>query len=132
MIEAVRTGSSVECWGRVQDDLELSVPFIETGPVIEGAFAQELQSRSGRRGRGARGLPPGLSPLMEPAAAGGVPETFFNNARFREQLLTLGDRLAGDAATFYKDGIRLAPGKTPRCVMGLYRRGLSYITENLL
>ena len=91
----------------------------------------ELQSRSGRRGRGARGLSPGLSPLTEPAAAGGAPETFFNNARFREQLLTLGDRLDGDAAAFYKDGIRLAPGKVPRRVMGFYRRGLSWTGATL-
>ena len=52
-IEAARgSGPSLECWGRTQDDLDLSVLFIGANVVTEGAFAHELPGRASKRGRG--------------------------------------------------------------------------------
>jgi len=52
-IEAARgSGPSLECWGRTQDDLDLSVLFIGANVVTEGAFALELPGRASKRGRG--------------------------------------------------------------------------------
>ena len=60
------------------------------------------------------------------------PDTSFDNPKFKEQLLSLLNRLPGYVEGFYKDGIRLAPSKVPRCVMGIYRRGLNCVLELLL
>ena len=58
VVEAVRVGSTIECWGRVQDDLGLSVLVLGRNSLVEGAFARELSCRLNRRGRGpARRIP---------------------------------------------------------------------------
>ena len=61
VVEAVRAGNTIECWGRVgrvQDDLGLSVLVLGTNSLVEGAFARELSCRLNRRGRGsARRIP---------------------------------------------------------------------------
>ena len=130
-MRAVRAGSTIGCWGRVQDDLGLSVLVLGRNFLVEGAFARELSCRLNRRGRGsARRIPTtgARAPADEVPA---FPGTSFDNPKFKEQLLSLHNRLPGDVEGFYKDGIRLAPNKVPRCVMGIYRRGLNCVLELL-
>ena len=52
VVEAVRAGSTIECWGRVQDDLGLSVLVLGRNSLVEGAFARELSCSLNKRGRG--------------------------------------------------------------------------------
>ena len=134
LIEAARgSGPFLECWGRTQDDLDLSVLFIGADVVTEGAFAHELPARASKRGRGFANRLPTTEGRAPPLASDSVfPDTSFDNPGFRAALRSLPAPLLGGASDFYQDGFRLAPNKIPRCVMGLYRRGLNYVVESLL
>ena len=132
LIEAVRDHGPLECWGRIQDDLESSVLFLGTSAVTEGAFGIDLPSRFSSRGKGLANRLPALGPRTAAADNEVLPDTSFNNSRFREGLRSLPTSFSSDASSFFKDGIRLAPNKVPRGVMGLYRRGLSFVLEHLL
>ena len=133
-IEAARgSGPSVECWGRTQDDLDLSVLFIGADVITEGAFAHELPGRASKRGRGFANRLPTTEGRAPPLASASLfPDTSFDNPGFRAALRSLPTPFLGNSADFYRDGFRLAPNKIPRCVMGLYRRGLHYVVESLL
>ena len=132
LIEAVRDHGSLECWGRIQDDLESSVLFLGASAITEGAFGIDLPSRFNLRGRGHAKRSPALGLRTPPAGPEGLPDTSFNNSRFSEQLRSLPPEFSSDASSFFKDGIRVAPNKVPRSVMALYRRGLNFVLENLL
>ena len=132
LIEAVRDHGSLECWGRIQDDLESSVLFLGASAITEGAFGIDLPSRFNLRGRGHAKRSPALGLHTPPAGPEGLPDTSFNNSRFSEQLRSLPPEFSSDASSFFKDGIRVAPNKVPRSVMALYRRGLNFVLENLL
>jgi len=132
LVEAVRSGSTVECWGRVQEDLGLYVPVLGKSPLVEGAFARKLSCRLIRRGKGSARRIPTIGARAPADDVPALPDTSFDNPKFKEQLLSLHNRLPGDVDGFYRDGIRPAPNKVPRCVMGIYRRGLNCVLELLL
>ena len=110
----------------------LSVLVLGRNSLVEGAFARELPCRLNKRGRGSARRIPITGPRAPADEVPAFPDTSFYNLKFKEQLLSLHSRLPGDVKGFYKDGIRLAPSKAPRCVMGIYRRGLNCVLELLL
>ena len=111
----------------------MSVLFIGANAVTEGAFAHELPGRASKRGRGFANRLPTTEGRAPPLASdSSFPDTSFDSPGFEAALRSLPAPLLGGASDFYRDGFRLAPNKIPRCVMGLYRRGLNYVVESLL
>ena len=84
-VRAVRAGSTIECWGRVQDDLGLSVLVLGRNSLVEGAFARELSCRLNRRRRGSARRIPTIGARAPADEVPAFPDTSFDNPKFNDQ-----------------------------------------------
>ena len=83
-IEAARgSGPFLGCWGRTQDDLDVSVLFIGADVATEGSFANELPGRASKRGRGFANRLPTTEGRAPPLASdSSFPGTSFDSPGF--------------------------------------------------
>ena len=90
-------------------------PLLGESSLVEGTFARELSCRLNRRGRGSARRIPTIGARAPADEVPALPNTSFDNPKFKEQLLSLHNRLY--------DGLILGPfRKGPQLVSVIKKR----------
>lgn len=130
-IEAVhiasQPGSKEQYWGRIHDDLNQSVIFLDAESLACASHSNDVERFSKRHRSRNQIRGGGPTDALGDAATGGS----FGDAGFTASLQRLADLIPTEAHAFFGMGFRIASTKVPRAALSAYRRGLGYIARAL-